>query len=48
MKCIEFWWGFLKKMKSSGHHQCVGDTLMMGSLGEAPIVVNAGFSLGEA
>ena len=30
------------------YHQCVGDTLMMRSLGEAPIVVNAGFSLGEA
>ncbi|MGM9848005.1 MAG: hypothetical protein ACI31F_08645 [Muribaculaceae bacterium] len=29
------------------HHQCVGDTLMMRSLGEAPIVVNAGFSLGD-
>ena len=25
-------------MMNSGHHQCVG-TLMMGSLGEAPIVV---------
>lgn len=28
MKCVEFWWGFLKKsvglMKNSGHHQCVG------------------------
>ena len=29
-------------------HQRVGDTLMGRSLGEASIVVNAGFSLGEA
>ena len=27
------------------HHQCVGNTLLMRSLGEAPIVVNAGLSV---
>ena len=30
------------------HHQRVGDTLMRRSLGEASIVVNAGFCLAEA
>ena len=29
-------------------HQCIGDTLMGRSLGEASIVVNAGLSLEEA